>query len=392
MKKIFLVIILCILTLLLSSCWDRFEINDMAIVTAAAIDLTEDNRVKLSVQVFIPRTIGGGGEVSGGGESSTLVRTGTGMNLADAVSKLQMKLPRKIFWGQCKVFIFGMDMAKMGIQKQLDFLLRHPQPRERANMFVSRDDAEKVIQLLPPLEKYSGEVLRKLADLKIGLKVSMKDLDIMLTNEAQATGLPLIEILPPEKGNKETETIPYIKGSAVFKEDKMIGIIDERITRGILWLKNEMKEYTVSFKPKNENGEISLNPVKADVKLVPTIEKGQWNMFVKVRTEGDIVQNETKLIVMDVKVIKRLEADFEKNIQSRIEETVKLLQEKFNADIIGFATEYHRHFPKEWQKAKDNWDVLFPKINVKVDVEAIIKRPGYINEPSGLPEGKVEKD
>jgi spore germination protein KC len=391
MKYISLTLSICIIIPLLSGCWDRVEVNDIAIITAAAIDYTEDNQIKVSVQIFIPRALPSGGMGGGTGES-TFVREATGVNLADAISKLQMKIPRKIFWGQCRIFIFGMQMAEKGIQEQLDYLIRHPQPRGRAYMFVSKDNVEKVLETIPPLERYSGEVLRELSDLQVGLRVTMQDLDLILSSEAQAAALPLVEILPPPEGKKESETIPFITGTAVFKKDKLIGVVDVYKTRGIIWLRNEIKQYTISFKPKNEKGEIALNPVRADVKLIPKIANGQWKMTVKTMTEGDVVQNGTKLNMMDPKVIQRLEEDYQKDIQDRIKLSLKDLQEDLNADIIGFATEFHRKYPKEWKKVKDHWDDVFPQVEVKVDVEAYIRRPGYISSPSGLPKEEVKKE
>ncbi|RJS59050.1 hypothetical protein [Bacillus sp. PK3_68] len=44
--------------LLLGGCWDRVEINDLAIVTAAAIDEKGVNRVELSLQIFVPKSMG----------------------------------------------------------------------------------------------------------------------------------------------------------------------------------------------------------------------------------------------------------------------------------------------------------------------------------------------
>ena len=55
-------------------------------------------------------------------------------------------MPRKIFWGQCKVFIFGEEVAKEGIQGHLDFLLRHPQIRERAYAYVAKEKQSKSLK------------------------------------------------------------------------------------------------------------------------------------------------------------------------------------------------------------------------------------------------------
>ena len=144
--------------LLMGGCWDKKEVNDLAIITAAAIDKSDDGRVELSVEIFIPKTMGGaqGGGGGGGGQQMTMVTSSKGTDLADALSKLQADTPRKLFWGSCRVFIFGEDLAKEGIQENLDFLLRHPEPRERAFAFVSEGKARKIIELKTILERYSS--------------------------------------------------------------------------------------------------------------------------------------------------------------------------------------------------------------------------------------------
>ncbi|MFJ8256402.1 Ger(x)C family spore germination protein [Peribacillus asahii] len=386
--------ILCIfgLILLLSGCWDRVEVNDLAIVTAAAIDIKDDNQIELSLQVFDPKALStGGGQGGGGGGAITLVRSQIGSNISDALSKLQSKIPRKVFWGQCKVFIFGEKLAKKGIQEQMDFLLRHPQPRERAYLYVSKGDPKKMLESLPPLERYSGEVIRELSDLHIGMQVTMVDLDKMLIGKDQAATLPFIKILPPGKGQEKLQGIPYIVGTAVFKKDKMSGTMSEKATRGILWLRNEMEAYTVSVKPEGAKEEISLNPVSARVKLIPQIRNKQWKMLVKVNTEGSVIQNGTNLKLSSPKSLKTLEKAFEEDIHKRIELAIEQAQHKHKADIVKFGLEFSRKYPKEWKRIENRWAEVFPEVEVEIDVEGHVRRQGYINTPGGMPEKEVKE-
>ncbi|RID87272.1 Ger(x)C family spore germination protein [Peribacillus asahii] len=389
--------ILCIfgLILLLSGCWDRVEVNDLAIVTAAAIDIKDDNQIELSLQVFIPKALstggGQGGSGQGGGGAATLVRSQRGSNISDALSKLQSKIPRKVFWGQCKVFIFGEKLAKQGIQEHMDFLLRHPQPRERAYLYVSKGNPKDALEVLPPLERYSGEVLRELSDLHIGMQVTMQDVQEGLVGVAQAGAFPFIKILPPGKGEEKLQGIPYIVGTAVFKKDKMVGTMSEKATRGILWLRNEMEAYTVILKPEGVKGEVSLNPVSARIKLIPQIRNDKWKMLVNVDTEGAVVQNGTNLALTSPKSIQTVEKAYQEDIKDRIELAIQQAQHKMKADIIKFSKEFYRKYPKEWKKVENRWDEVFPKVEVEVNVEAHIRRQGYINKPGGLPEKEVKK-
>ncbi|MCK2020840.1 Ger(x)C family spore germination protein [Peribacillus frigoritolerans] len=389
-KKV--VILLIVMTPIMSGCWDRVEINDLAIVTAASIDKKDNDQIELSIQVFIPKSLSSGGGQGGpgqGGANTTLVRSAIGSNISDALSKLQSKLPRKIFWGQCKVFIFGEKLSKEGIQEQLDFLLRHPQPRERANVFVSEGKGKPILESVPPLENYSGEVIRELSDLHIGMLVTLQNLDEMLTGKPRAAAIPLVKILPPEKGQKKVQGIPYIVGTAVFKKDKMTGTMTEKETRGLLWLRDEMESYTVTLKPKGEKGEISLNPVSAKVKVIPQIINDKWKVLVKIDTEGSVIQNGTNLNLSSLKAVKAVERDFQKDIEKRLELAFLNTQDK-KADILGLGKEFYRKYPKQFNKIENNWDQIFAEMEVEIDVAAHIRRQGYINKPAGLSEEEVK--
>ncbi|RRN70966.1 Ger(x)C family spore germination protein [Peribacillus simplex] len=388
-----MVILLMTMTPIVSGCWDRVEINDLAIVTAAAIDKKDNNQIELSIQVFIPKSISSGGGQGGTGQgeggATTLVRSEIGSNISDAVSKLQSKIPRKIFWGHCKVFIFGEQLAREGIQEQLDFLLRHPQPRERANVYVSEGKARPILESVPPLESYSAKVLKELSDLHIGMLVTIQKLDEMLTGKPQAAALPFIKILPPEKGQKNLQGIPYIVGTAVFKKDKMTGTLTEKETRGLLWLRDEMGSYTVSIKPKGVKGEISLSPVSAQVKIIPQIINDKWKLFVKVNTEGSVIQNETNLNLSSPHSIKVAEKAYQKDIEKRILQAFRQTQKK-KADILGLGKEFYRKYPNQFNKVENQWNEVFAEMEVEIDVNANIRRQGYINKPSGVSENEVK--
>ena len=53
---------------ILSGCWSRIEVNDLAFVTAAGIDKMEDGKIRLALQVAIPRMLSAAGQGGFGGE------------------------------------------------------------------------------------------------------------------------------------------------------------------------------------------------------------------------------------------------------------------------------------------------------------------------------------
>ncbi|WP_026564883.1 Ger(x)C family spore germination protein [Bacillus sp. UNC41MFS5] len=390
--KLYLVLLLLSVSFLLTGCWDRREVNDTALVLGAAIDKEKGKNIRLTLQILIPRAVssgqqGGGG---GGGGPQVLVRSAIGENMADAASKLQTKFPRKIFWGHCKSYIIGEKIAKAGgVHEQIDFLLRHPEPRERAYLYVSVGKAANILELQPPLELYVGDALRKLAEKGIGASITVKDFEQMLTGDTGAALLPLIKKLPPLTGNKQ-ETIANIIGTAIFKKDKMVGQIDISVTRGLLWLRNEVEVTAVTVKPKKGES-ISLDPIREKTKLIPTIKNGKWKILAKVKSEGTIVQNGSHLDIMSPIITKRVEKELEKDIKQRLNLSLKQVKKEMNIDAFGFGDAFHRKYPKEWEKVKDHWDKILPQVDVKIAIKTRIRRPGLSTTPAGVPENEVEK-
>ncbi|WP_068501171.1 Ger(x)C family spore germination protein [Paenibacillus kribbensis] len=384
------------LLLVLGGCWDRTELNDLALITALAFDKVENNQVRATVQFVLPQNQSGGGTTGGGATGGgaarrTSVRSETGFDITDALSKLQRVIPREMFWGQCRIYIFSESVARAGIREHLDFLIRFPETRERAYMFVSKGEAASALELFPPIENSSAEVLRKLSDLRIGIRVTMHQLSLMLSGDSRTAILPMIYILPKPQSAGPFQTIPYLLGSAVFKNDKMVGQISERVTRGILWLRNEVKGYTVVFKPEGSEGLMSLKPVKANVKLIPKIEGETWKMTVRVRTEGDIIQNGTIMDPMNPHLLAVISKGFKDDVRKRIESALYEVQRRHKTDVFNFAQTFQRKYPKQWEKMKDRWDEQFSKVEVNTEIEAKILRPGLISSPEGVPKEEVKK-
>ncbi|MEW9673363.1 Ger(x)C family spore germination protein [Ammoniphilus sp. 3BR4] len=349
MKHMLFVLLLLANSFLLSGCWDRTEVNDLALVVGVGIDKKDKKTVELTVEFSVPKALGGGGGggggSAGGGGPQTLVRSGEGNTVADAISDLQEKIPRDVFWGHAKVIVIGEKAAKEGIREHLDFFSRQPQTRLRAHVFVAKGKAKDVMALLPPLEGSSSEVLRELAKSEILADVTLKELFQMLTGDAQAAALPMVSRLPPGEGLEPQQTIAYINRTAIFKKDKMIGQISDKLTRGVLWFRNEIQQATVTVKTEKGKGYISTTLLRANTELIPKIEGGKWKITVKAVTEDDVILNASNLNLMNPEFVKILEKGLQKDLEKRLTLTLNKVQKELKADIFGFSEVFHRKYP-----------------------------------------------
>ncbi|MDR4887847.1 Ger(x)C family spore germination protein [Fredinandcohnia sp. QZ13] len=378
-KAITLILLLCMNSIFLTGCWDRTEVNDLALILAAGVDKGENNNIELSAQIYIPQGSQGGqqsGMSSGSSSNQSFVRSAEGETIADAMARLQEELTRQVFWGQNEVLIIGEQLAKAGISNEIDFWLRHSEPRIRADVFVSKGRAKTVLGAIPELERDAAKQLRKIVKTHVGVKVTVKDLSQMLSGESAPAVLPWVEELPPSLMDSKKKEIPIINGVAIFKEGKMVGRLDDKVTRGILWPRNEIKSGVITIAFDDENGHISLHLLRSHTELTPSIKDGKWSMHINTNVDLEVIQNTTKVNLFNPKVIKKAEQKVKDEIEQRERLAFSEVQKKLNADIFGFADEFQRKYPQIWKKEKDEWNEIFPEVAVSFETKVKIERTG----------------
>lgn len=381
MKVMRLLLIWGITTIFLSGCWNRVEINDIAIVTAIGLDLVEGDQLRLTLQVAIPSKLVTGG-TGGSGGKSTLLISETGATVSEAYRNIQGKLARRIFFSQSRILLIGEDLAKKGVFHIVDFHTRYSEPRINSYIMFTKGKASKIINSMPNFENISAEETRELAKMGVGIKVYVRDFMNMLFSEglepfASQFSLEPLEVYTKNKSGKTQA----LNGIAVFKGDKLAGWMEEGETRGLLWLRNEIKEGVISVKIPDEKdgGTISMEVVRAETKIVPILKGGEIKIDVDVATELNVIENDSKLNLFETKAIEEIQKYTEEKIRKRIELVVDKAQKEFGSDIFGFGQSIYKKYPKVWNtQFKENWEKEFVQTKVTIHSKAFVRRIGLV--------------
>ncbi|EEL13772.1 Spore germination protein [Bacillus cereus 95/8201] len=76
---------------------------------------------------------------------------------------------------------------------------------------------------------------------------------------------------------------------------------------------------------------------------------------------------------------KRLTKDISKEVEQRIQKSIKLVQKKYKVDVLALGEVYKRHNYKKWKKIRKNWDQgenYFSDAQINVHVHSIIEHSG----------------
>lgn len=394
-KRVFL-FLLTINVFLLSGCWGKRELTDLAFVSAYSLDLNEDGKYMATLQIANPGSVAGGLQ-GGGGQSFApiIVYSVTGNNLSEMDARITKKLSRTPYYAHTNLIIISEELAKeKGLPPILDELDRDIEFRTTTKVVIAKDTkARNLLTILTDMDKIPSTQITKTMEITEGalgenVNVTVNDVinDIVSTGkEPLLTGFRLNG--DPEQGKKmeilqlsALDVFPEADGLAVFKKGKLVDWIQGETARGTLWARNDIKTTTMSINWGEEQKAIAYKMVRQKTKVSATITKGKPKISISTRAEGDIAEVNVPVDVTDLHVIGNIEKALEKEIKNEIEKAVQQAQ-KNKSDIFGFGEAVHRTDPKAWKKLEKDWsDRAFAELEVDVKVEVFIRRTGLIND------------
>lgn len=395
MTKPVRLLLLLVFVPLLSGCWDRIEMNDVAFLMASALDITEEGQVRSSIVLPIPSGVsdGGSGKASTGGTlgKTYFVLSATGTNIYEAERQLQQKMSRHFFRGHRRVVFIGESLAKKGIKDILDLFSRDPGSRLRTYLVVAKGkEALELIQTDHPMERIPSEEVRELESSGVGTAVTFRD---FLKTQASGGIVPVtgaIELVPPSDNLKKDESTPSkifrLSSTAVFMNYKLLGYLNSVETRNLRWIKGEVKHQNFGEKLPRIGGSVGVVLHKMDSHIKTTMN-GDTAM-VHIDLIGDGVLNES-YVNLDLNQPKNL-AIIEKELGDLISEetlnTLRKAQTEWKADIFGIGLQLHQFQYQTWKKVGAEWNAIFSNANITVTTKISLRRAGmiYSSENNGF--------
>ncbi|WP_416150857.1 Ger(x)C family spore germination protein [Salipaludibacillus sp. HK11] len=387
-KRLCFFIFLAVL-LILSGCWNARELKDMAIVSAIGIDKSEEGEISVSFQVINPDQVAGGLTVSGDA-SPIILYTSTGDTVFEAHRKVSLKLPREAFFPHMNLLVINEKLAREdGLDQVIDFFERDHEPRTNATVVVSRgESAENILMVQAPLEKVPSQLIvgqienieRVLGET---LAVDIDDVISDLVSKGKDLVVSGIVIKGDEASGTEIDGIKRAKlkgsleidGSAVFKDQKLIGWIAEEEEKGVAWVVGKIKSTVNNVACNEKENAIAIETIRANAKVKSKIENGEPQIHITVQQEGNIAEVNCSKDMTTLKTMVEVEDLLEENIKKEIEGAINIAKEK-EVDIFGFGNAIQRQHPQLWKEYEEKWSEMFTNLEVDVQVDANIRRNG----------------
>ncbi|MEC0369542.1 Ger(x)C family spore germination protein [Paenibacillus chibensis] len=397
MKKILIASLLLCSSAGLSGCWDRTEINDVAFVIGSCVD-KEKNLYRSTLQIALPGNLGGSGSEGGGGgtagNKSYYLESKTGVTLRNSNMEVQAGNSRKLSFAHRRTLLLGEEFARENVAPMLDQFARIPQNRLSSLVAVTEGPAYKIMDASAPMEQFPSEMIRELMNQFTKRPVNLKLFANDLLSEGIDVSLPYISLQEavPE-GLKDDKKNIQITGLALFKGDRMVGVLKGQEVRMINLAMNQATSPDMLVSGPDGKGYVTIKFTENVAALKPIIRGDQITMRISILAKGAVIENNTDYSLGAKKNMSLLEQNASKEMIKQIHSGLRLLQEKYHSDTLGFGRAIQQKNPRAWERFKGRWDEIYPTVKVVIDTNLHIENIGaVVDKPFGRRDKEIKHD
>ena len=372
MKKKMLAALLLCLSLLLGSCSNYVEIEELIIVAGAAIDYDEaSGEYNVTAEILDIQS-------SSGQESSyePIYIESSGNSLVEAITHMRRLAGRQLYWDHANVFILSQSVVHHSIEPVLDWFMRDVNVRLSSMVVIAgTEKASDIYKLKSPVKKSISISLEQILEnyqKKGQTTVSVNELVNLYRVIGSATCIPIVS----SEMNAEVE-IMVIHSYAVLKKDVLSGIFEqEDVTYLMLLLKNPMESIISVNLPEFET-EIKMRTLQHTVQLDVSYQDGivftDVNLSLSMSVVGSSGDDEK---VRDMDGTQILIASTEDMVSRACGQILDKDIQQYGSDILSVGQHIKRNDPKIWRKIEKNWDQLYKEMQYKINVEVVIDKSG----------------
>jgi Ger(x)C family germination protein len=400
-------LILFVSTLLITGCNGARETDEVAYVLLIGIDKKEEGKYDITYQVAVPKSLSGEG---GGGadNKSTILITVTATSLAEARNLLSSTVGRSINLSHNKAFVFGEKFARGGLGDFLAPLLRYREFRGSMFVIVAHDitAAEFLEKNQPFLEQLPSKFIETMiltyddtgyyqrinlhefySRMKAGIGATYAMLaGVNDTKEGKDTPVGVKD--PGERSEEYVAGKLPIRGpgnpvnfagTAVFRQDKMIGILTNEETRMLGILEGHfprgflvVEDPLVPKKGVNINLRLGKPP---DIKV--RIVNDSPVISVDILLEGEVTAIPSGVNYERGEYRQQLEQQISRVVRGQMEKMLMKTRD-WGADAAGLGYHGRTQFAKALDWARYDWADKYSQSQFEIKVTTKLRRAGLM--------------
>lgn len=336
----------------------REPVEKLAINSAIGYDLEENTQGVKMRSVTASRYLLTKNEVQ------SINITAKAKTTTEVREEIQRRVDKKVLLGLEKVYIIGDNYARNGIRDIIDSFFRNADVRDATLLCICDGKAEDIMNI--KIEGYAsaGDYIEGLIKYSRELNFfpdnyKLIDAYLRIDEEGRNLVLPYITV---------KDNVIEISGLALFRDDKMIGVVPETKTKehNLLRENNLIGIITIQESP---NKYLSIYG-KSKRKVKCYKENDKYKFTIDLKIEGEIVVNEYERMLIDKPLKnKEVEAKLAASLEEDLRAFIVTLKSEYKADSLELgrvaAAKYGRDTGVDWNEIVSDSDI---DVNVSLKI------------------------
>ncbi len=363
-------------------CYNYKELNDLAITSAIGIDKS-DNGYKVTAQVV--NTQKEGTDNNSSSDPKIIVYEHTSKTVQEAVRYMVLESPKRLYPNHMQVIIISEDVAKDGILESLDLFFRDSELQKNFYVLISKDvSANQILKTLTPADSIVSSNIKKSLEsdssyLGITELVTYDELINTYLNPNKEISLPSVTLKGKMKGSDKIDNIEQSDSStkvvlsqmAIFKDDKMIGYLDDKQSIALSFIKGKINNTIIKYKCNGGYVVVETTNSKSSINVD---NKGNF----RIKISGDAAINEVScdINLENDNSISKINKQVNKEIKKNVNNTIKYVKNNYNSDIFNFLDILYKNQYSLYKKISNDWykdKFKDSKIDIDVDIKVVEK-------------------
>lgn len=378
MKKI---ILLFILALLCTGCWNYKELSELGIVTALSISKEGDEYVLVNQIMNIVDS-----EKNNLNESPITTISGRGKTIFEAARSMN-KLTSKIsFLADVDYVFLDKSVLTEDPKEIMDFLIRDT--RLSLNFFIITSEETSGEDILSSISHFNTNSAKNLYEIlnnsekRFGGIKTLNVRDYISYNLEIGSNVIYPNVIVENKDTSNNKTLEdsksngsvKVKDMIFFNSNKEIIHINDNIMKGYNFINNNIKNASITVPCKGGNFTIETLESKFNIKDKLSSNK----LLINGDVGAEIVYYGCSLDLDDTKKLSEISILAEKEVENYIEEALKFAK-KHNYDFLNIGNYIYKNNKNYFDFKNNNWNKEgLPSIKFDYNIDVSLYKQGNL--------------
>ena len=379
-KKILIIIIP--LLFLLTGCYDYKELNSISILSATEINKIDDEFI-VSAQAVNPQAP----DKTSNAQAPFIIYTGRGKTIQEAYRSIANESSKFLYLNHIQILIINEKIAKESLDEIVDYFMRSSAIRTEFYVLIGRDD--NILDIITPINDISSASIKESIENNLKYLGTTSDItfnelvSIMLDKNSEIV-LPSIKLINDSKEGENIENTEETKVNtkyelsnlAIFKDDKLIGYLNEEQSKNYNILQNKINNTILTYEC-DKDKYMSVEIIDSQSSIDVSNKKAN----IEVKLSGNLNEYNCSKSLENKKTIEKIEKEFEQKLTESITKNINEVRTEYNSDIFGFLDNIYKKDYKTYKIIKNNWyNSNYQRLELSVNVDLTVIAKGKVME------------